>query len=105
MLSSRRVLTLLGTCCAMAAVAMPVVALAHGGGGRQSARSLRGPERTCGEVGVSLGRGPHGGPYGNGHSSLSEAQVTALQTACNNLASAYATERGADACLELAQSR
>ena len=97
MLSLRRILIPLAACCAVGAVAIPVVALAHGGGGRRgphSARSASRARQLCREVGVPLG-GRVGRPRRGAGYGLSEAQVQALQGACNTLASAYTTERGA----------
>ncbi len=106
MLSSRRVLTLLGASCVVAAAAMPVVAAAHdgGGGGRRSAHSLRGPKQICRKVGVSLNGGTHGAQPGSSYSALTETQIQELTTACNKLRAASATERLADsAALETYQ--
>ncbi len=100
MLHARRVRSLipLGACCAAAAIFLPVVALAHGSGGdgRRGSRSLSGPERTCGAVGVSLDGHSHGRHHDVRTGDLSATQVQALQTACNTLAAAYAAERSAD---------
>src|SRR5271167_1501476 len=98
MVSSHRVLALFGTCCAVAAVATPVVALAHSGrgGDHRSGPKPSGPEQTCKEVGVSLNGHARGGLHAYGLGGLSAEQVKALETACNKLASAYATERSAD---------
>ena len=98
MLSSRRVLTLLIASCAVAAVAMPVVALAHGGGGpqRRFGHPQSGPKQVCRKVGVSLSGSAHSGLPGDGHGSLTEPQVQALQAACDKLAPAYATELSTD---------
>ena len=95
--SLRRILIPLAACCAVGAVAIPVVALAHGGGRRGGPRSARSASRArqlCREVGVSLG-GRVGHPGRGAGYGLSEAQVQALQTDCNTLASAYTTERSA----------
>jgi hypothetical protein len=96
--SLRRILIPLAVCCAVGVVAIPVVALAHGGGGRggrggpRSARSASRARQLCREVGVPLdGRTGHAG-RGAGY-GLSEAQIQALQSACNTLAAAYTTER------------
>lgn len=98
MLSSRRVLTLLGASCAVAVVAMPVLAVAHdgGSGGRRSAHSLSGPKRICKKLGVSLNGSSHSARHSNGFSSLTEMQVQELKTACNKLAGAYAIKRSAE---------
>jgi hypothetical protein len=103
MLSSHRVLTLLAASGAVAAVAMPVAALAHGGGGgRRSAQSLSAPKRICSKVGVPLDGSSHGGThangygYGYGYGSLTETQVAALKTACEKLAPGYVAEHSAD---------
>src|SRR5262245_34496297 len=106
MLASRRVLSLLGACGALAAAAMPVVALAHGGA---KARRVHGhdsqgqdnggglgrlnPKRICREVGVSLSGRPIGGHHEFGHTPFDETQVKELQADCNTLAAAFATER------------
>lgn len=104
MLSSRRVLTLLGACCAVAAVATPVVALAHGGRGgeRKASGWLSGAEQTCGEVGISLNGHSYSGLHNDGLSYLSQAQIQALETACNKLGPAYAAERSADSAASAA---
>jgi hypothetical protein len=95
--SLRRILIPLAACCVVGAVAIPVVALAHGGGGRRGPHDARSASRSrqlCREVGVPLsGRTGHAG-RGAGY-GLSEAQIQALQSACNTLASAYTTERSA----------
>ena len=100
MLYSRRVRSLipLGVCCAAAGALLPVVALAHGSGGdaRRGSRAASGAQRTCGAVGVSLDGRSHGRHHHLRTSSLSATQIQALQTACNTLASAYATQRSAD---------
>src|SRR5271168_1930926 len=96
MLSSRRVLPLLLSTCAVAAVAMPVVALAHGsgGGGRRSIRSLTRAERLCGELGVFVNGRSHGDrPLSAGRTQLNATQLQELTSACQKLASAYASER------------
>jgi hypothetical protein len=97
MLSSRRVLTLLGASGAVAAVAMPVVALAHqgGGGGRGSAHSLSAPKQICRMVGVPLNGNSHSARHANSSASLTEMQVQEMNTACAKLAAAYAVERSA----------
>jgi len=73
-----RILVLLGACCALGvAIALPVVASAHGGGNGNadgSVRSARATKRICQAVGVSLdGRANihHVPAYGE----LTEAQV------------------------------
>ncbi len=98
MLSSHRVLTVLAASGAVAALAMPVVAIAHdgGGGGRGPSRSLSGAKRICREVGEPLGGASHSGLHDNGYGSLTETQVTELKTACAKLASAYKIEREED---------
>jgi hypothetical protein len=98
MLSSRRVLTLLGASGAVAAVAMPVVALAHqsGGGGRGSAHSLSTPKQICRMVGVPLNGNSHSARHANDSASLTETQVQEMKTACAKLAAAYAVERSAE---------
>src|SRR5271168_1428160 len=99
MLSSRRVLPLLLSTCAVAAVVMPVVALAHGsgGGGRRSTRSLTRAERLCGELGVFVNGRSHGDYLvGARHTQLNETQVQELTSACQKLASAYAIQRTAE---------
>jgi len=95
MLSSRRVLALLVASCAVAAVTMPVVALAHGGsGGRRSGRSHGNPAQICRQVGVSLS-GSSRAPRYDGQNGLTEAQLQEVKIACTKLAAAYATERSA----------
>jgi hypothetical protein len=101
MLSLRRVMILLGVCCA--AVAVPVVALAHGGGGgsrhharASHARAASRARQICRQVGVSLSGRSDGALHGGYPNGLTEAQVQALQAACNKLAAAYTTERSAD---------
>jgi Collagen triple helix repeat (20 copies) len=105
MLASRRVLSLLGACGALAAAATPVVALAHGGDkgrgfhgqdtGRGLGQRLSDPEQTCREVGVSLSGRPISGHHEFRHIPFTEAQSKELQEACTTLAAAFATERSA----------
>ena len=98
MLSSHRALTLVAASGAVAAVAMPVAALAHGdrGGRRRSAHSLSGPKRICRQVGVPLTASSHGDLHANGYGRLTATQIEDLQTACNQLAEAYTTEHNED---------
>ncbi len=107
MLSSRRVLTLLGMSCAVAAVAMPVVAAAHdgGSGGRRSAHSLSGPKRICWKVGVSLSGNSHSARHSSSIANLTEAQVQELRSACTELATAYGVERSADRAAFIANAQ
>ena len=83
---------------AVTAVAMPVVAVAHGGGdgAGRSAHSLSGAKRLCRQVGVPLNGSSHSARHANSDSNLTETQVQELQTACTKLAAAYAIERAAD---------
>ncbi|HVR05421.1 MAG TPA: hypothetical protein VMS02_05220 [Solirubrobacteraceae bacterium] len=78
----------------MAAVAVPVVALAQGGGDAPrpyvAHLSAKRAERICAEVGVSLGKRIHG-RFRRNHVDggwLSETQVQELQAACEKLATA-----------------
>jgi hypothetical protein len=95
--SSRRMLTVLGACVAVAAISVPVVALAHGGGAsrRKYALAASHARQICRQAGVSLS-GQSSDHHGRGHGGLSEAQVQALQTACDKLAAVYTTQRAAD---------
>jgi hypothetical protein len=101
MLSLRRILIPLGLCCAVAAVAVPVVALAHGGRDhppRDLTRiSAHRAEQICARVGVALGFSGRASDWrGRNHfrrdhfdgGRLSETQVQELQAACNKLAAA-----------------
>ena len=106
MISLRRISISVGACCLLAAVIVPVVALAHGGAGgrhghaRVSAfRWDRHVRRLCGPAAVGLSGGGHGfGHYRRvlpAYRDLSETQQHELQSACEKLAAAYKTERGA----------
>jgi hypothetical protein len=109
MLSSRRVLSLLAACGALAAIGTPVVAFAHGGdkGRGVHGQDIRGqdnghgfgrvyrPQRICRKVGVSLSGRPISGLHEFGHGRFSQAQIKELQAACAKLAEAFKTERGA----------
>jgi hypothetical protein len=109
MLSSRRVLSLLAACGALAAIGTPVVAFAHGGDNGRAVHGrdiqaqddghgfgrLYSPERICRKVGVSLSGRPIRGLHEFGHSRFSQAQIKELQAACAKLAEAFKTERGA----------
>lgn len=92
----RRFLTVLSLCC-VALVALPVLATAHGGGYRGDRHDPSRARQICAEVGAPLAEGSIYGHLGRAaHSTLSGAQMQALQAACTKLASAYTTERGAD---------
>lgn len=96
MLVRHRVMIVSAICCALAATAVPSVALAHGGGGRYGyrVRLQNRAQRLCVEAGVPLNGQKRG--EGRGPSGLSEAQVKELKTACEKLAAAYAAQRKAD---------
>ncbi len=102
MLSSHRVLTMLAASGAIAAVAIPAVAVAHdggrggGGGRRRSAHSPSGPGRICREVGAPLKGVSQDGLHANGFANLTETQVTELTATCGKLATAYGELHKAD---------
>jgi hypothetical protein len=94
-----RMLISLAACCAAAAMAIPTVAIARDGGVLARSQSARftgpGDPQICPKIGslVLDARSRFDRRAGDG---LGEAQLQALQAACNKLAAAFEAERNAD---------
>ncbi len=102
----RRMLMVPATFC-VAAAAVPVVALAHEGHGRDHGRPPAQAQQLCAAAGVALSRHAHGHVHlfrhGGGHfRGLTEAQLAQLKAPCEKLASALVAERTADEAATLA---